>query len=140
MTATAGNAAIPSPSAGYPVLNKTYKLENSGGVVNWFDQESFKANFCSIKDPTTSLLDNPATHDRTVAFCEKMAPGFVYDKNAPSFRRAALGRDDPPEPGQPRTGGNQGVSGVPSTHPQSRQLSQSPPFGRKHRLERIKDK
>ena len=60
--------------------NKTYKLENSGGVVNWFDQESFKANFCSIKDPTTSLLDNPATHDRTVAFCEKMAPGFVYDK------------------------------------------------------------
>lgn len=55
-------------------------MENSGGVVNWFDQESFKANFCSIKDPTTSLLDNPATHDRTVAFCEKMAPGFVYDK------------------------------------------------------------
>ena len=49
--------------------------EVTGGVCA---PQGFAAD--AAVDPTTSLLDNPATHDRTVAFCEKMAPGFVYDK------------------------------------------------------------
>lgn len=60
--------------------NKAYAMSGSKKVVNWFDQEAFKDTFCSIKDTLGSLLENPATAEETLAFCERMVPGFREDK------------------------------------------------------------
>ena len=57
-------------------------------VLNWFDQDAFKEEFCSIKDTLGSLLDNPLAGAPTHAFCEKMEPGMLRRRcNAALFAR-----------------------------------------------------
>ena len=67
--------------------NPAYAMPLRANVLNWFDQDAFKEEFCSIKDTLGSLLDNPMAGARTHAFCEKMEPGMFDDDAMLRFLR-----------------------------------------------------
>lgn len=67
--------------------NHAYAMPVRASVLNWFDQDAFKKDFCSIKDTLGSLLDNPAAGERTRVFCEKLEPGMFEDDVMARFLR-----------------------------------------------------
>ncbi len=67
--------------------NPAYAMPARANVLNWFDQDAFKKEFCSIKDTLGSLLDNPAAGERTRVFCEKLEPGMFEDDAMARFLR-----------------------------------------------------